>query len=77
MIIKTNYVVDDNKVVSYEILENGYKLYLDGNDWIYQYEPYIPNHNKSYEENAWDQIKELAICEDDIEIPNLDPIDEE
>lgn len=57
--IKTNYVLD-NKELSYELLEDGYKIYLDGQDFIHQYEPYIPDHNKSYEENAIAQIEELV-----------------
>lgn len=45
----------------YEIVENGYHIY-DRNDplfHIYQYEPYIPDPSKSYEENAQAQIAEL------------------
>ena len=59
MIIKTNYVLD-NKELSYEVLEDGYKIYLDGGDFIHQYEPYIPNPSISYEENAIAQIEELV-----------------
>ena len=45
----------------YEITENGYHIY-DRNDplfHIHQYEPYIPDPTKSYEENAIAQIEEL------------------
>jgi hypothetical protein len=45
----------------YEITENGYHIY-DKNDslfHVHQYEPYIPNKNLSYEENAIAQIAEL------------------
>ena len=45
----------------YEITETGYHIY-DRNDpffHIHQYEPYIPNPSKSYEENAKAQIDEL------------------
>ena len=55
----TNYSID-NKQVSYEVIENGYKIYLDGKQWIHQYEPYIPNPSISYEENAIAQIEELV-----------------
>ena len=55
----TNYSID-NKQVSYEVIENGYKIYLDGQQWIHQYEPYIPNPSISYEENAIAQIEELV-----------------
>ena len=53
-----NYVID-NKKVSYEILEDGYMIYLDDQAWIHQYEPYIPNPELSYEENAIAQIEEI------------------
>ena len=46
--------------ITYEILENGYRINLDGKPWIHQYEPYIPNPSISYEENAIAQIEELA-----------------
>ena len=45
--------------LTYKIKENGYEIYKDGNLWISQYEPYIPNPNLSYEENAIKQIEEL------------------
>lgn len=48
------------KELSYEVTEDGYFIYLNGNKWIHQYEPYIPDHNISYEENAVAQIKELV-----------------
>ena len=57
--IKTDYVFD-NKAVSYEVLEDGYKIYLDGGDFIHQYEPFIPNPKMTYEENALAQIEELV-----------------
>lgn len=57
--IKTNYVLD-NKELSYEILEDGYKIYLDGGDFIHQYEPFIPNPKLTYEENAIAQMEELV-----------------
>lgn len=49
----------------FEITENGYHIY-DRNDalfHIHQYEPYIPNKNLSYEENAQAQIAELMTGE--------------
>ena len=54
----TNYSID-NKQVSYEVTDNGYKIFLDGQLWIHQYEPYIPDKSKSYEENAVADIEEL------------------
>lgn len=56
---ETNYVID-NKKVSYEVLEDGYKIYLDGTAWIHQYEPYIPYPELFYEENAIKQIEEIC-----------------
>ena len=56
---ETNYSID-NKKVSYEVKENGYKIYLDGVEFIHQYEPFIPNKELSYEENALAQIEELV-----------------
>ena len=46
--------------ITYEILENGYRINLDGKIWIEQTEPYIPNPSISYEENAIAQIEELV-----------------
>ena len=54
----TDYLIE-NKKVSYEVIENGYKIYLDSQVWIHQYEPYIPDKSKSYEENAVAQIEEI------------------
>lgn len=47
------------KTYTYEITEDGYYILIDGNKVIHQYEPYIPDHTKSYEENAKAQIEEL------------------
>lgn len=46
----------------YTIEENGYHIYdrNDPNYHIHQYEPYIPDLTKSYEENAQAQIEELT-----------------
>ena len=46
--------------ITYEILENGYRINLDGKPWIEQLEPYIPNPSISYEENAIAQIEEIV-----------------
>lgn len=50
------------KDLYYVIEENGYHIY-DRNDeffHVHQYEPFIPDHSKSYEENAQAQIEELS-----------------
>ncbi len=48
---------------TYEVTENGYYILLNGKRWMHQYENdkecYIPDKNKSYEENAIAQIEEL------------------
>ena len=57
--IETAYLIDGQKL-SYEILEDGYMIYKGGTAWIHQYEPYIPNKELSYEENAIKQIEEIV-----------------
>ena len=56
---KTEYKIN-NQELSYEVVENGYKIYKGGRLWIKQIEPFIPNPELSYEENALAQIEELA-----------------
>ena len=46
--------------ITYEILEDGYMIYLDGNPWVEQREPYIPFRNLSYEEGCLKQIDEIV-----------------
>ena len=49
----------------YELEENGYHIY-DRNDplfHVHQYEPYIPDKTKSYEENAQAQIHEFMVSD--------------
>ena len=61
----------DNKDIFYEILDDGFKIYIaqQVRPTIHQYEPYIPDPSKSYEENA----KEM--CEDFCkEIPEPEPV---
>ena len=51
------------KDLYYEITENGYHI-KDRNDplfHIHQYEPYIPDKSKTYEENAQAQIHEIMV----------------
>ncbi|WP_343209481.1 hypothetical protein [Anaerolentibacter hominis] len=54
----TNYVID-NKPVTYEIVSNGYNIYLDGKLWITQHEPYIPFKDVTYEESCLKQMDDL------------------
>lgn len=57
--IQTNHKVN-GQVISYEVVENGYNIYLGETLWITQPEPYIPNRELSYEENAIAQIEEIS-----------------
>lgn len=53
------------KDLYYELTTDGYHIY-DRNDslfHIHQYEPYIPDHNKNYEDNAKAHIHELMVPE--------------
>ena len=47
------------KNYTYEITENGYYILINGEKVIHQYEPFIPDKTKSYEENAQAQIAEM------------------
>ena len=51
----------DGKELSYEVLENGYNIYLGGRLWITQPAPYDKNFvpDGTYEENALAQIETL------------------
>lgn len=46
--------------ISYEILENGYLINLDGKPWVKQIEPHIPFKGVSYEESCLKQIDEIV-----------------
>lgn len=52
------------KTYTYEVTENGYYILINGNKVIHQYEPYIPDTSKSYEENAKAQIEELKAADE-------------
>ena len=56
---QTDYKFNERNI-SYEILDNGYAIYLDGVIWIEQKEPFIPYPNLSYEEGCLKQIEELC-----------------
>ena len=47
------------KEYTYEVTENGYFIFINGKKVIHQYEPFIPDKTKTYEENAKAQIKEM------------------
>lgn len=52
------------KTYTYEVTENGYYILINGKKVIHQYEPYIPDPSKSYEENAKAQIEELKAADE-------------
>ena len=51
-----------NENISYEILENGYKIYLDGKLWIEQLDEYAKpiDTAKTYEENCLLQLADIT-----------------
>lgn len=59
----SDYKLSNGHSLTYQIVENGYYILIDGNKYLYQYEPYIPDHNLSYEENAIKQIQEIIANE--------------
>ena len=60
--MKTTDFKFDKKAVSYEVLEDGYAIYLDGEKWVEQRGQYGKpiDNSKSYEENCLAQIEELC-----------------
>lgn len=58
--VKYDKLNANNQSIYYEILEDGFKIYIGQTvqPSIHQYEPYIPDPTKSYEENA------IQMCED-------------
>ena len=53
------------KNLYYELTSDGYHIY-DRNDklfHVHQYEPYIPDHSKNYEDNAKAQLHEFMVPE--------------
>lgn len=47
------------KNYTYEVVEKGYYIKLNGKRYMTQLEPHIPDKTKTYEENALAQIEEL------------------
>lgn len=60
--IKFEKQTSDNKDVWYDILDDGFKIYIEQTirPVIHQYEPYIPDPTKSYEENAKVMCEQLC-----------------
>ena len=51
-----------NEKISYEILDNGYKIYLDGKLWIEQLDEFAKPYDatKTYEENCLLQLEDIT-----------------
>ena len=59
------------KEYTYEITEKGYYILINGEKVIHQYEPFIPNKELSYEENAKAQIEELKEMDKQVPKPEI------
>lgn len=57
----------ERKRITYEVLDNGYIINLDGKPWIEQLEPYIPYPELSYEESCLKQIEEIIKSNEEAE----------
>ena len=61
----------DNKKLEYEILDNGYNIYLGGNLWITQHDQYahplIPDG--TFEDNCLAQIEEITTPREPVVAP--------
>lgn len=55
----------NGKKVYYDILDIGYDIYLGSNLWITQHEPYIPDRDLTYEENAIAQIEDICHAQEE------------
>ena len=56
---ETSYRIGQ-KTISYNILENGYDIYLNNTIWVTQHEPHIPYPEMSYENGCLKQIEEIC-----------------
>lgn len=61
MKVNSNYKMG-NQSLYYEILDNGFDIYVEASDvpFMHQPEPFIPDHSKTYTENAIEMCKSLA-----------------
>lgn len=66
-----------NKTYTYEVTENGYFIFIDGKKVIHQYEPFIPDKTKSYEENAQAQIAEMQQADANTEQATMEGLQEQ
>lgn len=56
--------------ITYEILEDGYRLYLNGKSWIKQHKEHVFYPELSLKENAEKHIEEL--CKSSVEQPTVE-----
>lgn len=68
--IKTEYKFD-GKELSYEILEDGYLIYLDGQKWIKQ-DSYLPYKKETLEESCIAHIEAIVVKEQEEINKNID-----
>ena len=79
---KTSYTIN-GKPISYEIDENGYTIYLDGQTWISQRDTCIPYSDLGYEGSCLKQIEDIfnSITQEPEQEPEpqptLEPTEEE
>ena len=67
---KTTYTIN-GKLISYEIDENGYTIYLDEHPWISQHDTCIPYSDLGYEGSCLKQIED--ICNSITQEPEQEP----
>ena len=60
--VQFSKTMPNGKNVYYDILDDGFKIYVGQTvqPSIHQYEPYIPDPSKTYEENAIQMCEELC-----------------
>lgn len=70
MKINSNYILKNGTKLFYRVFENGFDIYMGENTtspYMHQPEPFIPNPDLSYEENA------IAMCKNISEQSMLEP----
>lgn len=56
---ETNYIIN-GKIISYEIIENGYTIFRDDEPWFFEREPSLPYPELSFEEGCLKEIEALV-----------------
>lgn len=63
MKIDSGYKLKNGAILAYEIYDNGFDIFIgieSASSFMHQPEPYIPNPDISYEENAINMCKEIS-----------------